>query len=1520
MTPSTLLASSSHRAPRSPRRPKRSSALAAATLLAGCMGGAAVVAASDFPSIDFGLLGAVGVSGSFAALEIWNQTGGSSGPNVTYDANASTLLSRANNGTLTKVSATEEGGAIRAICQMTSEPNIVYVGGTFQSIGGTSVSNIASYNPQTRAFDALQGGLDGDVLSLFCDDDHQQLIVGGKFSGPVDGKTDRYLGSVASWSVSDRSWSPLDLGGLNGTVNTIVAGSNSSLVRFGGEFDTAFGSMVANGSMSGTNTSASSLTAALAPISLGQVEFVGGPSSNTSGYSNPAQILCPQGSDGAGNSYHFEDNAVGRLTARAFRSLDVRAIRLGNTFVDGRGTRTFGLVSIPDNTELELLYLDPATNQNVTCTNNCTLFHDPSIPYQDFLIADTPTNNAPGGVKTLTGVQFTAFEHYGSGAGLHVLELLSSGGWAYAYNALNRGTCNSPETGVSGTSSTSSTQGGWYTTAVTTLTGTSEPALAFSDSYNNLRSDLDATVTFAVDIPVNGNYTVNMFIPGCSKSAQCGERTDINVNVFAVAGSDGNLTRVSQTNQDDQTVQIYNGEVQKAANGFQPTVIVSIPSDAPAPSGGGQFTVVVDRVNFVLRDSNETLQMGRKPGFGVIEYNLFDDAVAAIQNNGTGILPNSTMTPINTFSTTLYRQGVRRAQGRHVSAIASVGGKTFVGGRFASNGNGSTFSNIAGFTDESQGRESFAIAGGGLNGEVSALAVVGDSLFAGGNFTAVADGTLQVSNIARYDPAANSWASLGDGTDGPVLSLSPLSSTQLLVVGAFESVNGTAQAGVAVWDSATNAWHNHTMFLSGSMTAGSATSNLASSYLAGAVKAVSHHSASGAVQLAAPARSGDPPTIESLNFQFAIPSDEADATTSASSSVRRRSARASPSRSAVQMSNSDGDGGLPSRLYGLLPRSEGRALPFAQSQASLLKRADAISPQSLASSGSNEVLASAFWQRNDGSYVNILGGNFSTTTGVRNLAMYDTKTQQLSGFPLRPVSSTSDAISLTVVRSLLVDNDILFVGGDGGIETYDLKRGAWSERAAALRTSSGQQPSVTSIGHRPDTSTVIVAGSFDSAGSLPCMNICEWDTVGLRWTPLGAGVGGEISAIDFAGNKANQLIVAGSVTVNNVEAALASYNFDTQVWTTLGSIGSNAGQAPGPATAASVDDLNADSIFVAGRTSDDSAPYLVKWDGGQFQAVDGGELLGDSGIAQLTFVPINRAHPSNPVLENNRLLVISGNLLTQSYGRIASVLFDGQSYVPFLKATNLDGSSGIVRAFSRSTEVLQFPNLHRLAVGLVILISIAIGLGIVFLLVLIGLIWALSHRRPTEQVEVPISGSEDSLVATERKRPSSLLATLNAATENAMVGGAARDAGVGAAGAAVAVSSSGHSKYDSAQMGTVENSVETGQSQYNDAVPAGYGAPSHYMSDEGEFVDAEGTAAGEDAGAGAAAMMAYQDDSPNSEGIPAHARYDFVPNHESELAVSAGEAIEILDDQDEHWWLARNAQGQTGVIPSTYVL
>src|SRR5262245_57861706 len=59
------------------------------------------------------------------------------------------------------------------------------------------------------------------------------------------------------------------------------------------------------------------------------------------------------------------------------------------------------------------------------------------------------------------------------------------------------------------------------------------------------------------------------------------------------------------------------------------------------------------------------------------------------------------------------------------------------------------------------------LGGLGMGGNVLAVAVLGNDVYAGGDFTA--PGGVSADHIARWDGTA--WSALGSGTDGAVTSL-----------------------------------------------------------------------------------------------------------------------------------------------------------------------------------------------------------------------------------------------------------------------------------------------------------------------------------------------------------------------------------------------------------------------------------------------------------------------------------------------------------------------------------------------------------------------------------------------------------------------------------------------------------------------------------------------------------------------------------------------------------------------------
>ena len=154
-----------------------------------------------------------------------------------------------------------------------------------------------------------------------------------------------------------------------------------------------------------------------------------------------------------------------------------------------------------------------------------------------------------------------------------------------------------------------------------------------------------------------------------------------------------------------------------------------------------------------------------------------------------------------------------------------------------------------------------------------------------------------------------------------------------------------------------------------------------------------------------------------------------------------------------------------------------------------------------------------------------------------------------------------------------------------------------------------------------------------------------------------------------------------------------------------------------------------------------------------------------------------------------------------------------------------------------------------MATGVVILISIAIGAGFVFLLALIGILWTLFSRNDEKLNKLDGTNEDDD--DSTNHRPSSLLEHINAATRTTILGGA----GV-------------HNQ-------NTENEEEKAT---KDADPFG--------PDASNYVRAETPS---DAVGG---MLAEE------TSRPAHARYSFDGAGEGELAISAGTEVEVLDDRD----------------------
>jgi len=291
------------------------------------------VVTAAFPQVDFERMGNVGLAGTFAGLDLFQNS------SVSFDHTTSTLLSRSSDGFLTRVASTNSGGNILAGCTL---GDTFYLAGSFNSINGVPATNVASYTSSSASFASLgSNSPNGQINAVFCDSKQQKIWVGGSFSSPG--------GSIAIYDPTTESWSSPPFGGISGLqakVTSITTNSSDVSLFFAGSFLTSFGN--GNATLNGTNNpnvpfsaGASPFSSSLVPISLENAQVDGSPSSTAPGFSDIKNVLCPAGPDGSGNSWFASDSSTPLITLRTFSFISVSGIRLGNTFQANHGTTAF---------------------------------------------------------------------------------------------------------------------------------------------------------------------------------------------------------------------------------------------------------------------------------------------------------------------------------------------------------------------------------------------------------------------------------------------------------------------------------------------------------------------------------------------------------------------------------------------------------------------------------------------------------------------------------------------------------------------------------------------------------------------------------------------------------------------------------------------------------------------------------------------------------------------------------------------------------------------------------------------------------------------------------------------------------------------------------------------------------------------------------------------------------------------------------------------------------------------------
>ena len=145
--------------------------------------------------------------------------------------------------------------------------------------------------------------------------------------------------------------------------------------------------------------------------------------------------------------------------------------------------------------------------------------------------------------------------------------------------------------------------------------------------------------------------------------------------------------------------------------------------------------------------------------------------------------------------------GVNNGVGSEVNAIAINGTDVYAGGGFHSAGVLSV-NRMAKWSTTGSSWSAVSSGSNGTDGTVRCIAINGTDVYIGGSFTAVSDGTVSASHIAKWN--GSNWSALGGGMGNDVYAIA-ISGSNVYAGGNFNTLgDGTTSAQyIAIWNGTT---------------------------------------------------------------------------------------------------------------------------------------------------------------------------------------------------------------------------------------------------------------------------------------------------------------------------------------------------------------------------------------------------------------------------------------------------------------------------------------------------------------------------------------------------------------------------------------------------------------------------------------------------------------------------------------------------------------------------------------------